>query len=193
MVRAILGGHKTQTRRIVAKSRSAVGSGRWEDLDFSSPITWTDGDATGPGCAEYLHVPTATGDGCIHRVYSRTSCGDRLWVRETWMETMPPGMAWKYRADRDRPEWAGLWRPSIHMPRAASRLALAVESVRVERLQAITEEDAYAEGVAGTLPEDTADSARDEFRILWDTISGRRATWDSDPWVWVVGFSVVPA
>ena len=55
------------------------------------------------------------------------------------------------------------------------------------------EEDAYAEGVAGTLPEDTADSARDEFRILWDTISGRRATWDSDPWVWVVGFSVVPA
>jgi hypothetical protein len=80
------------------------------------------------------------------------------------------------------------WKPGIHMPHMATRLKLEVTGVRVERLQAISEEDALAEGTAGVAPEDTFDSARDEFTAVWDRINGARSPWSSNPWVWVVEF-----
>lgn len=92
------------------------------------------------------------------------------------------------------------WRPSIFLPRWASRLTLEVVSVRVERLQEIDELDALHEGVQGQAVDGVLDgkpgryvvgSARDEFAALWDSINADRAAWASNPWVWRVEFKVV--
>ena len=139
--------------------------------------------------------------------------GDALWVRETWAPlgdilTEVIGRPRVFRADADLVRddsgdrvgwWLGetflegserpfRWRPSLHMPRWASRITLDVVSVRVERLQAISEADAEAEGVSADLESRTL--ARDAFRELWDSINGKRpgCSWDDDPWVWVVEF-----
>src|SRR5262249_27378565 len=129
--------------------------------------------------------------------------GDRLWVRETWAGDDCCGYV--YRADHpnadlkrgdldDGDQSIRRWRPAIHMPHAASRITLDVLSVRVERLQQITEDDARAEGVLspaelsvckleGPLP-----WGRDAFQRLWDAINGKRALWASNPWVWCIEF-----
>jgi hypothetical protein len=118
--------------------------------------------------------------------------GDRLWVRETWGpritngEPDPRQQYVKYRADdvddspcdeNDWHEWEDRWRPSIHMPRWASRITLEVTGVRIERLQDISEADARAEGVVDTLA----------FEELWDSINGSGA-WDANPWCWCISF-----
>jgi hypothetical protein len=94
-----------------------------------------------------------------------------------------------YRAD----EWEGdkapegmKWRPSIHMPRWASRITLEVVKVRVERLKQISNEDCFAEG----LPADTTKGNRTWYADLWESINGK-GSWDLDPWVWVVEFKRV--
>ena len=136
--------------------------------------------------------------------------GDRLWVRETfamvhgcqdidsgyvdeWMVPLdiPKDSRdgfWSvlYRAEDERFDESGeergfSWRPSIHMPRWACRLVLPLVSVRVERVQDITEEDAKAEGVERI---SSCKTARDSFRALWISIYGE-ASWDANPWVWV--------
>jgi hypothetical protein len=129
--------------------------------------------------------------------------GDRLWVRETfkWMDAKDDGVKQSivvaYKADNktsdiacdlathdrvvcaiENEEVCGeRWRPSIHMPRWACRLVLPMVSVRVERVQDITEEDAKAEGV-----EPIEGNYREGFREVWQDIYG---TWDANPWVWV--------
>ena len=147
--------------------------------------------------------------------------GDRLWVRETLRRR---GAIWTYDADgaevtlpQGDPRigamlsWAhhkeGNTCVSIHMPRWASRITLEIVSVRVERLQDITEEDAEAEGV----DEDPGEPQHEyhsttgvylgacypdasyvrAFQALWDSINGERASWQSNPWVWVVSFQRV--
>ena len=124
--------------------------------------------------------------------------GDRLWVRETWARLTGNGHRFVYRADGEDPRtgWDEVepaqrprmtWTPSIHMPRVASRITLEVTDVRVERLQAISEEDARAEGIAlepAILPGHAAGC----FSRLWDEINGKRAPWSSNPWVWAVTF-----
>lgn len=133
--------------------------------------------------------------------------GDRLWVRETWAPD-------QYRADvidrePDRLAFAAdfigeparRWRPSIHMPRAASRITLEITGVRVERLQCISEADARAEGITydpgnggvfnvPNLADCMSVSAADSFRKLWSSINGPES-WASNPWVWVVEFKRV--
>jgi hypothetical protein len=135
--------------------------------------------------------------------------GDRLWVRETWrledFVSLGNGKfsaAVAFQADENRSqirleggeevlnERFG-WRPSIHMPRWACRLVLPLVSVRVERVQEITEEDAKAEGLRRTENGWTdgangydVTSARMAFRELWASIYGE-ASWDANPWVWV--------
>lgn len=105
----------------------------------------------------------------------------------------------EYRADTDAIRPGGWpkddaegprWRPSIHMPRWASRISLEVTEIRVERLQEITERDALAEGIdPGTsICDFAATPARDDFARLWDSINGERAPWSSNPWVWCVSF-----
>ena len=216
MVRALLDGRKTQTRR-VAK--------------------FTDAGYLKEPCG---HRRWHRGDPDAVQACPFGGIGDRLWVRETWKFTgwSGDGEPWiHYRADdkqvfidgRNIPEtwgellmdvWSVLsaednfqidqkaadrkWRPSIHMPRWASRITLEVTGVRVERLQEISEDDAKAEGVepwvigdgwreyglppsveaAGTHP---LRSARDSFASLWESINGP-GSWEANPFVWVIEF-----
>lgn len=197
MVRAILGERKTQTRRLARMTaaghvKEPRGHRRWHPAD------------PGSAAACPFGAPGAT-----------------LWVRETWYDdyalrdsepkpTAPDNYIF-YRADGEAntflEDLEGFrWRPSIHMPRWASRLTLRVTDARIERLQDITEEDAKAEGVGDVLAAfpamghdqrltsgDLAVEAphRAMFAILWDEINGDRALWKSNPRVWVVSFERV--
>ena len=167
MVRALLAGTKTQTRRIV-KAR---------DLE------WVD-----------VHQGLREPDNAERCPYGQP--GDRLWVRETFghferNENFAPGCEVFYRADGESLALEP-WRPSIHMPRWASRITLEVTGVRVERLQGISEADAIAEGVRNSLHLPGGRFARENFEHLWWTVNGD-GSWESNPWVWVVEFKAIEA
>ena len=211
MVRAILDGRKTQTRRLLrlpppadtVKVVRSPSSGRW----FSESAPWTLGDMF-PGADRPEQKVIWRGAHGVRCPYGQP--GDRLWVRETWGRSTDLVRVYVYAADQHVSRFDILgerWTPSIHMPRAASRLSLEVTSVRVERLQNISEEDALAEGIRedgepwaseyGWGVADrrvwAANTARQRFEYAWDRINGDRATWDSNPWVWCVGFKRVEA
>jgi hypothetical protein len=119
--------------------------------------------------------------------------GDRLWVRETFAFDVIKNNGFRYRADVDPQTDGWTWTPSIHMPRAACRLVLEVTGVRVERLQAITWRDAFAEGFepqpVSADPTVHRDAARDWYMDLWDSLNAKRGFgWATNPWVWVVSF-----
>ena len=169
MVRAILDERKTQTRRVLKQQPLTVGE------QF--------GLRQGARDDELPYQPA-----------------DRLWVRETWMPAIDAGGSdWRYRADYDDDgEYMGSlqrWRPSIHMPRLASRLTLTVIGVIVERLQEISEKDALAEGTQAISMADVKRQAawceRQDFSRLWDKINGKRpgCRWEDNPWVVVVAFT----
>ena len=136
--------------------------------------------------------------------------GDLLWVRETWglLDTEPsdgPERAHVfYRAtDGKRPELRyQLWRPSIFMPRWASRLTLRIVDVRAQRLQEISEADARAEGVRpsaaltvvdnhGSWHPELANTHRGALACLWDSLNAKRAPWGANPPVWAITFELV--
>lgn len=190
MVMAIREGRKTQTRRVV---RPQPEEG-WSILP----------DVSGGWCAmrtrAVSHYPVAVAD--IHCPYGQP--GDRLWVRETFRVEGCGDPACTncdlngcehavYRADCDHEcnhDKSTKWKPSIFMPRWASRITLEVKAVRVERLQEITEKDALAEGAH---PGGFASRrAVPFFQQLWDTINGKKHPWASNPWVWVVSFTPTP-
>lgn len=168
MVKALLAGRKTQTRRVL-----------------NPPY----------GFLEYLR------DGTWRPICTKFFPGDRLYVRESacWVSAW----GWRYRADNDdltdkrESGEVGRWRPSIHMPRSASRITLTVTEVRVERLQEISNEDAIAEGIkphghAFTGYGNQSDvwmAPYDSFRSLWNSLHGPDA-WDANPWVVAVSFTV---
>jgi hypothetical protein len=168
MVRAILDGSKTQTRRIIKNT------GTYAIEDHHGIITAN-------------RERSALATQCR---YGKPS--DRLWVRETWAEvgTMDPGLI-VYRADYPDcvprqyenvpPASEITWKPSIHMFRKHSRIILEITGVRVERLQDISEAGAIAEGVSDILNPVGA------YRELWESINGP-ASWAANPWVWVVEF-----
>ncbi len=181
MVRAILDGRKTVTRRIVNPPPTRVADG----LPYGNGPAWAHAD---PGSA-LMHSPYGIG-------------GDRLYVRETWAaphayDHLPPRLIPQdsrihYAATEDR--GGLLWRPSIHMPRWASRITLEVTGVvRVERLQDISEADAKAEGALCELAEidsvrlGAMASHRGGFRNLWTSINGPDS-WTANPWVFVIEF-----
>lgn len=209
MMRAILSGQKTVTRRVVKPQPDFLGS----MTDPTTPFK-----TLGAGLHGQIVCP-----------YGQP--GDRLWVRETWSDVNlqgAPGIA--YRADddvRDLMEdetfldergafnyddprckpyhfacWSedllagteGRWRPSIHMPRWACRILLEVTAVRVELLQDITEQQARAEGVASCAddldPDGNGYSPYELFSALWVSINGDDS-WHANPWVWVVEFKRV--
>ena len=184
MVRAILDGRKTQTRRPIA------------DVSADCELFLDAGDGFWQQCYR-------DGGGAIHSKSWLSRCpygqpGDRLYVRETWQDTRSPGEPQNarqimYRADDDR-SLIG-WRPSIHMPRWASRITLEITGVRVERVQDISEDDAMAEGMISTAKLNEANDdyagmyARDIFSQEWDSIYAKRGMgWDDNPWVWVIEF-----
>ena len=190
MVKAILDGRKTQTRRIV----KLTDSGRVKEV--GSPKNW------------HLDDPDAI-KACPYGVP-----GDRLWVREAWSYD-PPDELWAkdrarllYREGYDHPpemnddEWPR-WKSPIHCPRWASRITLEIVDVRVERVQEISEEDAIAEGIERVTGNsfrvyergaegETAPGAISSYRSLWDSINGKRAPWESNPYVWAITFKRVP-
>ena len=122
-------------------------------------------------------------DQFVHCPYGQP--GDRLWVREAWA-VHPETGSLLYRADDEAPADTR-WKPSIHMPRKHSRILLEITSIKVERVQAISWEDALAEG---TDNDPATTDAVGSFAKYWNYINGAEA-WDMNPWVWVVGFKKV--
>ena len=201
MVRAILDGRKTQTRRIM-KVQPKPSKSRPGDFWFSSKKL-----------ESMVHVSDlAPGNSPIadYHLFIQEHCcpfgavGDRIWVRETWarynIDQNSHDIAYRATTPADWPE-EGRWRPSIHMPRWASRILLEITDVRVERLNAISEEDARAEGIidGGCLncgePEpcgcaNPEPDATDAFAYLWQSIYGQES-WNANPWVWVIEFKRV--
>ncbi|WP_313439410.1 hypothetical protein [Atlantibacter hermannii] len=213
MVRAILDGRKTQTRRIISERHLNL-------IDLGSQI----GECYPLEC------------GIDHensQSYYREHCqfgkpGDRIWVRETYQGPLfdyehmeaylednskfeKPDFC-VYRADgKPAPEFYDAddnlhccWRPSIHMPRWASRITLEITGVRVERLNGISETDAKAEGIDMEALFDSQDcydciadhnmtgrpTATGSFKYLWESIYGAES-WQANPWVWVIEFKRV--
>lgn len=189
MIRALLDGKKTQTRR-VAKFIEPIEGGRFH-------IRAHGGGSYGVAEADVARVAAD---------YAPYEIGDLLWVRETWWhgsfdftpdqyKGVAPEPALFFRAtDGHRPIFD--WKPSIHMPRWASRLTLTVKDVRVQKLRRIGEADALAEGVEDELRDNNGNvcwtPATMFFENLWDTINGNRpgCAWDDNPWVVALTFDV---
>ena len=211
MVRAILAGKKTVTRRPVT----------WRPKAFPAPQTEP---TDHPGAPTYEPCGRTT---VVHRHQDGTTCGapvlrcpalagDRLWVRETFAAEVPGCEhqgGYSYRADHRDPRGDGpanpmTWTPAIHMPRAASRITLEVVDVRVERLHRIDDEEAAREGIRGWSKDgalwkyapadaegdgpcwpwvDCPRSAREAFERLWCEINGE-PSWAANPWVWRIEF-----
>ncbi|TGB34866.1 hypothetical protein [Burkholderia thailandensis] len=210
MVRAILDGRKTQTRRVVKLPHNNP-LGEWEPTKFGGPQggRTAAGDIV-PEQGAIWH--TRTGD-CLTCPHGQP--GDRLWVRETYAYVGPGSGSDlpSYVEERQKPEnhkpancWyraSGeeniIWTPSIHMPRWASRITLEVTGVRAERLQDISEADAIAEGIDKTAAGfwstycqsdvDGTYSPRLSYQCLWNSINAARGFgWDANPWVWIMEF-----
>lgn len=206
MIRAIIAGRKTQTRRILKpqpkpfrlnQDDPAFGllKGDWCPVELQHDEPW-------PRVSWRV----------ITKQQVRFAAGLRLWVRETWADVnTESGPALLYRADGNY-RWCesdaypveyerypgcifatwgadllrgadGRWRSPIHMPRWASRLTLTVTAVKVERLQDITKEDAIAEGAL-----EASNEARVAFSLLWDSIHGKQS-WEENPYVVAISFT----
>lgn len=208
MVRAILAGRKTQTRRIVKPA----------------PPEWC-GEAHHRGEADWYLTESPIPFNAFDAKCPYGQPGDRLWVRETTY-IAPKNFATpdetcvrdydgalrfvSYRADGHSEDamrdYRLKWTPSIHVPRWASRITLEIVSVRVERLSEITEADAIAEGIVHDHLWDRANSPSDRltyvgcgetfataveaYQHLWGSINGP-GSWEANPWVWVVEFKRV--
>ncbi|MEN7460392.1 hypothetical protein [Pantoea dispersa] len=213
MVRAILDGSKTQTRRIAPISQLKIEPYEHDmvtwNVQFSKPVKGVTRSYSGGRLSEAE----------ARQVIASRFCpfgqpGDRLWVREAWMPDAPRDGTWAdvefygckgsplsmiperyrkpehciHRASWDGSEMVG-WTPSIHMPRWASRITLEITGVRVERLNDISEDDAKAEG-APTECCVIGDKHFLGFRSLWRSIYGADS-WQANPWVWVIEFKRV--
>lgn len=184
MVRAILEGRKTQTRRVVKLPRPM----EQPNMFFNVSEEWTVYDAATTPATEWHSIKCPYG-----------SVGDRLWVKET-LAADERGMF--YFADNTPVNVPDNFTqtvreklPSLFMPRWASRITLEITNVRVERLHDISEVNAMAEGIQ--LAEDarmfadespTRYSAVAQFQALWDKINGKKYPWSSNPWLWVIEF-----
>jgi hypothetical protein len=175
MVRVILDGRKTQTRRVI-KPQPKIIHALYPDASIETERIFRRGD-------QRIHCPYGIP-------------GDRLWVRETFChatltgyDARKDGGDYWYRAT-DEGLCDGPWKPSIFMPRWASRILLEITEVRVERVQDISEKDAGAEGAWRTPAGCSHYSIEPpEFETLWDSINAKRGySWESNPWVWVISF-----
>lgn len=191
MVRALLDGRKTQTRRVLKPQPSGIAQ-----AERIAPKSWRIFPESDRCSIDFKAPPYAP--------------GDRLWVRETWcrvsdnpmseIATLASGDGIAYRAtDDDEMSIPPRWRSPIFMPRWASRLTLTVTDVRLQRLQEISEADALAEGIQPFGPVfsvEKADgftacgtTARAAFATLWNSLHGPDA-WNANPWVAAISFTV---
>lgn len=188
MVRAILDGRKTQTRRVM-KDQPVLNGNFYEVFGAA----WSKGMTS---------IPAVPG----HSLSTRCPygvVGDRIWVRETWarynIDQDSHDMAYRATTPKDWPK-EGCWRPSIHMPRWASRILLEITNIGVQRLNSISQADAAREGLI-RLPATgryclnqgdqyfggASHDAREVFSWLWESIYGEDS-WQANPWVWVIEF-----
>lgn len=215
MVKAILDGKKTMTRRVV-KSDFINNYKHAHIIKQSS-------DKSREGKAYFYDKPAGgmvLSSQLVSNLYGKV--GDRLWVRETWQEIGPdclltykatyPGDLYAKRPELENvPPLAGLkergylWKSPMFMPRWASRILLEITDIRVERLNDISDEDAVKEGLrilpaSGRYVVSPGDQyfgsashdAVEVFSWLWDSINAKKGyPWSSNPWVWVVEFKVV--
>lgn len=214
MVRAILEGRKTQTRRLNGLKYINEIPNAWFQVGIRE--TGRFWDSTKEACPNPLSIkygfskvarPSNSESVYINCPYGKP--GDFLWVREAWRLTQPYGpedyhfgyksgdfSSWEAseKFDFSTPD---IWKPSIHMPFEAARIFLRIKSVRVERLQDITEIDAFAEGIQTLEPNEayydykkqagSYATARGSFTSLWEKINGE-SSWNANPWVWVIEF-----
>jgi len=201
MVKAILEGRKTQTRRVVKPQPNII-------LELFNYM----GNVFAMTNLLERKPKHAVLNGCIKFPYGQV--GDKLWCREThyrygkWVKngfTKTGKQKWTFRGQTkevryyDNPpkdvkpnryrEPAWYKRPSIFMPRWAFRITLEITEIRVERLQEITAEDCRREGVDGRGLLDPY--VKNDFRILWDSINGKKHPWSSNPWVWAISFKML--
>jgi len=191
MVRAILEGRKTQTRRVIKDVPEHITHIEYIPSDFDEPF-------------EFLFTRDDHISGFWDKCpYGRI--GDRLWVKETWRMlpgaeniSMPFNSVFSYAADWSEKEAKviGPWKSSRFMPREASRITLEIVRVRVERVQEITGSDCYWEGVGSPYTGGGAktwqEGQRKLYQDLWNKINAKRGFgWDVNPWVWVIEFKKV--
>ena len=190
MVRAILGGRKTVTRRLQSKRIE----NKWFDYEeFVNAVSTPES--------------TSLTEKEFYEQYPPYQPGDVLYVRETWdylegWKIGDPSIDGKYfyKADGDlRPvSWRGNWRPSIHMPKEAARIFLKVTNVRVERLQCMSWDDICNEGIipdSNIRDKFSFEMLCNNFKNLWNSTIKKseldRYGWDANPWVWVVEFEIL--
>jgi hypothetical protein len=214
MVQGIIEGRTTQTRRVIKHKYPF----------HNAPTSWRPYDCEIDGSSAYVKMKFGfeSEDEFVRCPYPKP--GGCLWVRETWAELgwwdgdVPvhtiedpnglerhiiyyeecPGFEWRdddgFQLLRKDGSEASCWKPSIFMPRWASRITLRIFEIRVERLQDITEEDAISEGSqipCDQLPKSCQQGTmteRTQFSRIWDSINGKTYPWASNPWVWVIKF-----
>jgi hypothetical protein len=178
MVRAILDGRKTKTRRL---------NGLKEINE--NPDDWIVAAITRD------HITFTSNTGKLISIKWKYKPGDLLWVRETWSHESPTDFKeddghYVYKAEMPDEYVTNSpgWKPSLFMPKSACRLWLRIKDIRVERLNDITNNDALAEGTPDLRTIENNYDMKDCFRILWDSINKKTYPWESNPWVWVVEF-----
>ena len=194
MICAILSGTKTQTRRVVKLPANAKHVQYWTPPSGKSEPGWAD-----PGVNYWTPDPSGETDSNHLDRCPYGHPGNRLWVREAFMHE-PADYCWEasvsipsrpavttYRADFEGDTRGAGWKPSIHMPRALSRILLEITAVRVERLNDISADDSWAEGI----PHSPDVNPIHEYAALWESINGP-GSWAANPWVWVVEFRRLP-
>lgn len=215
MILAILEGRKTQTRRVIKPQPPDLSVEDIQVEEFNPTVIRNGEEVEGDAIFGAYDI---WGEWGARFPYGKP--GTKLWVRETWKPTEGMDTYVRYRADfgreqRDhdlggKADWEYPWKPSIHMPRWASRITLEVKNVRVERVQDISEEDAEAEGInyyrnkqctAGWGPCKEPPPTQNgvplyekkwAFKDLWNSINEKRGFgWDANPLVWVVEFERV--
>lgn len=197
MVKAILAGRKTQTRRIMRPQPEQL---MLKDADGVERLHW---------CIDHSNpkkrAAWPVGDPPFWTNGAYGKAGDRLWVKETWgvvnsldylkPSKLPTGIPVTYRASSFHPNDPSMkWRPGMFMPRWASRITLEIRDVRIQRLQDITEDDAKAEGApmgyTGPYSFHQRFNHWGGFMALWSSINDE-GSWDANPFVWVIAFDLV--
>lgn len=171
MVRAILEGRKTQTRRVIKPQAHHYVS------DLLQPFLFypcKEGEAFGD-----IDKQISSPYGYPWKEWKREKENDRLWVRETYCIIDDKIY---YKSDKDYSSMMR-WKPSIFMPREASRITLEIINIRVEHVQDIPYEDRVKEGITFK-----PGLSLHEFRKLWNSIHKRENRWEDNPWVWVIEF-----
>ncbi len=202
MIVALLDGRKSMTRRQIRIDDMPLTAKQVGKRQRGIPSNASNVRLLG----EYLKCDAPDGSATAS---CRVTCpygfiGDTLWVRETWWhnESIPGANGVAYRADGEMPRHmeGSRWRPSIFMPRWASRITLEITGIKVERVADISEDDAKAEGISTSVVDPCPrgepfnaknyGTARDAFADLWRIINGD-ASWESNPWCWCISFKKV--